>query len=275
MTTNPLNRMSALFLTIGICFAPNFCSAQGTSDKVELEASQSIPLNDREPTAVPSVGGSDIPIANDADAEEPRTPDEFLSTSRASIPASEQIASGGPAQFWAIHELILASIAIDGVASHEVLNQISASTLSDEHKELLFARFAGRGDGIAEEFTSESRGWLQDAGGKISRYAKDRYPQGPSPTFRRGSHSSFSTCTVQIRNSSGWNVAMEFSGGVNRSKLQSGMNFPSVQITGGAPFWVQLQQPNGQWGTKWRVTYGGIYNVVYRGGNEPLVLQSN
>jgi len=269
-----------------VCTALNLCKAQDTPEVGEPDSTHSdtsVPRNYREPNEASTPTDADSPDVDSGYAEEMRTPEEFLSTTRSIVPTNESSAPASvthSAQFWAFHEQMLNSVAATGEVSGDIKNRVNASPLPDEFKTLLLRRHIANAETVSREFASGSRGWNPvETAGEIGRGDfSGAFPRGGlrfSVPRGREATSSFGTMSVievRIRNHSGWNVAMQFSGAKARN-LDSGRHIPSLKIEGDGECWVQLKQPNGNWGTKWSVRHMDTYRIVNRGGPEPLVLQ--
>jgi hypothetical protein len=292
----PLRFASVLFFLL--VFA-SFLRAQDATDPstpgkktlpsgvAAAQSNDGFPLNDRQPTEPPATQVRDSSEVDSGYAEDSRDPDEFLSTSRDDSSQNKQTASSAASdisRFWAFHEKMLASVAATGVVSDELSSGLKNSTLSSESKELLLRRHGLRVESVAAEFTSESRDWdprktyekLRDGNIPGAITGVDfRIPEN-STQFSDGRDYSY-WITVRIRNQSGWNVSMRFSGGASARKLPTGNHYPSLKVkspgtTARSP-WIELQQPDGNWGTRWRLTDGKTYKIVDVGGNEPLVIK--
>ncbi|MEW4530197.1 hypothetical protein [Maioricimonas sp. JC845] len=284
-------RASAMLCVIVVCGERQVCKGQestGASEEVASQPDENLSADDSAPFDVDASGDPGSVGADSGYAQDPLVQEEYLSTSRAIVPQDEEGASlteNEAIQFWAFHELMLASSAATGAVSAEIVSDVEGASLSDASKALLFARHGVNGSDVAHEYGSSSRGWNPGkTWGKIregdihgAMGGVDFRIPGNSPTRFRDARDYSYWITVRIRNHSGWNVAMRFSGGVSARTLSHGRHFSSLRVksegtTARTP-WVQLRQPDGSWGTRWNLKNGAVYRVVHRGGREPLAIQ--
>jgi hypothetical protein len=81
--------------------------------------------------------------------------------------------ANGTNQFWALHDLMLSSVASTGQVSTDILAKLDAASLSRENKALLRARHRVLGGGVESEFSSSSRDIWEHMAKKVKGAAAD------------------------------------------------------------------------------------------------------